>query len=59
MANFFGVSWALGGGGGRDAPMPPIGTSLIARSGVKGRPFRITFDTDQKVIRSSVNGALA
>ena len=29
----------------------------IARSGVNGRPFRITFETDQKVIRSSVNGA--
>ena len=30
----------------------------IARRGVNGRPIRITFDTDQKVIQSSVNGVL-
>ena len=30
----------------------------IARRGVNSRPIRITFDTDQKVIRSSVNGVL-
>ena len=28
----------------------------IARSGVDERPVRIIFDTNQKVIRSSVNG---
>ena len=28
----------------------------IARSSVDGSPIRITFDTDLKVIRSSVNG---
>ena len=30
----------------------------IARSSVDGSPIRITFDTDLKVIRSSVNGVL-
>ena len=29
----------------------------VARSGVNGRSFRITFETDQKVIRSNVNRA--
>ena len=28
MTNFFAISWALGGGGA-DAPLTPIGTSLI------------------------------
>ncbi len=31
----------------------------ITSSGVNGRPVRITFDTDQKVICSGVNGALS